>query len=176
VSTDCQEIKEVVSRLGLGVKIIDRPAEFATDEATTESVMLHLLANVPAFDNLVTVQATSPLLESRHLDDALEKFEAGRYDSMVSVVRTRRFFWQEDGRPINYNPLRRPRRQEFSGTLMENGAFYVTKVSLLALSGCRLGGSIGVYEMPQETATEIDDLCDWNIVAQLLKQRSEERR
>lgn len=176
VSTDCKEIKNVVSSLGLNVETIDRPAELATDEATTESVMLHLLQAVPSFDRLVTIQATSPLLESWHLDEALERFEAGRYDSMVSAVRIKRFFWHDDGTPLNYDPLHRPRRQEFAGTLMENGAFYITKASLLVRSNCRLGGNIGVYEMPQETGTEIDDPVDWGVVAQLLKQRTEGRK
>jgi len=171
VSTDCEEIKEVVMGLGWGVQVVDRPAEFATDEASTESVMLHFIKTVPRFDRLVTIQATSPLLEARHLDEALVRFDNEQYDSMLSVVRTKRFFWNEDGTPINYDPSRRPRRQDFSGTLMENGAFYITKGSLLASGKCRLGGRIGLYEMPESTAVEIDDPADWEAVSRLLENR-----
>ena len=175
VSTDCNEIKNVVSSLDINVRIIDRPPELATDEATTESVMLHFVERVPSFDYLVTIQATSPLLESWHLDEALEKFEAGGFDSLLSVVRTKRFFWHDDGNPLNYDPLRRPRRQDFSGVLLETGAFYITKTSLLNSSKCRLGGTIGFYEMPQETATEIDEPHDWDVAAKLLRKNIEVR-
>src|SRR5690606_19614771 len=108
VSTDSAEIKEVVRSLGLPVGIIDRPAELATDEASTESVMLHFIASVPDIDRLVTIQATSPLLESRHLDEALELFDQGKCDSMLSAVRVKRFFWTDDARPLNYDPASRP--------------------------------------------------------------------
>ena len=46
VSTDSYEIADVVEGLGLGVQVIMRPAEFATDEASTEAVMLHFMSEV----------------------------------------------------------------------------------------------------------------------------------
>jgi N-acylneuraminate cytidylyltransferase len=52
-------------------------------------------------------------------------------------------------------------RQEFRGTLMENGAFYFTRRALLDNSRCRLGGRVAVYEMPPEMAVEIDEPEDW---------------
>ncbi len=173
VSTDSDEIKQVVAGLDLGVQVLDRPANLATDDATTESVMMHLLENVPCFRLLVTIQATSPLLHGQQLDEAIESFDTHGYDSMLSVVRTGRFFWTDDGTPLNYDPLRRPRRQDFPGTLMENGAFYITRASLLAKSKCRLGGRIGLYEMPDESGIEIDTPEDWDAVAQLLQRRIE---
>jgi N-acylneuraminate cytidylyltransferase len=68
----------------------------------------------------------------------------------------------------NYNPLQRPRRQEFAGTLMENGAFYLTRRSVLESHRCRLGGKIGVFEMPEATAVEIDEPADWAMVEKLI--------
>ena len=167
VSTDCAEISAVVQSLGLGVHIIDRPAELATDEASTEAVMLHFMAHV-AFERLVTIQATSPQLRAQELDEALIKFDRNGLDSLLSAVRTKRFFWNDDGTPINYDPFQRPRRQEFTGTLMENGAFYVTRREILERHRCRLGGRIGIYEMPEESAIEIDEPDDWEMVERSL--------
>lgn len=175
VSTESGEIKEVVCGLGLPVHIIDRPAELATDDATTESVMAHFAQCVPHADTIVTIQATSPLLDSEHLDQALDAFFSDGYDSMLSAVRVKRFFWTDDCVPMNYSPASRPRRQEFKGTLMENGAFYITRRSLLEGSGSRLGGRIGIYEMPEDSATEIDDPADWQIVEILLERKAETR-
>ena len=170
VSTDSDEIADVVQELGLGIQVIKRPAKYATDEASTESVMLHLMSQVD-FDVLLTIQATSPLLTSRDLDQALVQFQAEQLDSMLSAVRTKRFFWGDDATPINYDPLHRPRRQDFRGTLMENGAFYITQRAILQRHQCRLGGRTGIYEMDESTAVEIDEPGDWERVERLLLQR-----
>jgi len=167
VSTDSDTIRRTVLELGLGVQVIDRPAEFATDEASTESVMLHCMEQVP-FERLVTLQATSPLLTAQHLQQALAQFDQQGCDSMLSAVRTRRFFWNDDATPFNYDPQHRPRRQDFAGTLMENGAFYITSRAVLQATRCRLGGKVGIFEMPEHTATEIDEPADWEAVARLL--------
>jgi N-acylneuraminate cytidylyltransferase len=54
---------------------------------------------------------------------------------------------------------------------MENGAFYITDKKILEQTECRLGGNIGFYEMSSETATEIDEESDWEMVSNLLKKR-----
>lgn len=170
ISTECDEIKKVVLQSNLNVTIIDRPKGLALDDSTTEEVIMHFSENVK-FDKLVTIQATSPLLTSKKLDNALILFDENKYDSMLSVVHNKRFYWNENGSPINYDPKSRPRRQEFEGNLLENGAFYITKRKILEKHGNRLGGKIGLYKMPDETGIEIDDENDWVMVEALLKNR-----
>jgi len=167
VSTDCPEISRVVRNLSPLIRVHDRPAQLATDTASTESVMLDF-ASCVQFENLVTIQATSPLLESQHLLEALGCFERQSFDSLLSGVIQKRFFWDVDGTPLNYSPINRPRRQDWKGTLVENGAFYVTRKPILEKFNCRLGGKIGTYEMPISTYHEIDDVEDWLVVESLL--------
>jgi CMP-N-acetylneuraminic acid synthetase len=170
VSTEDAKIKKVVLGLGLKVKVIDRPIELAGKNSSTESVMLHLAKAVP-FDVLVTLQATSPLTESKNIDRAIEELIEGEHDSLVTGVRVKRFFWEETGKPINYDPAKRPMRQNWKGVITENGAFYITKRKLLEQTQCRLGGKIKVFEMLPETELEIDEPHDWKRVAKLLKKR-----
>lgn len=171
VSTDSDRIAGVVKSLGLDVTIIDRPDHLATDDASTESVMLHL-AGLVDFDLLVTMQATSPLVTPDDLLSAMKKFREEKLDSLLTGVRLKRFFWSDLGVPLNYNHMKRPMRQQFNGTIMENGAFYVTSRAVLEEQKSRLGGKIGIYEMAIETATEIDNPEDWAIVESLLKKRN----
>lgn len=170
VSTDSEEIANVVKGLNLGIEIIERPAEFAQDTSSTESVMLHFAAVVD-FDWLITIQATSPLTTSEHLTCAIKKTADEKLDSLLTGVRVKRFFWTFDGKPLNYDPAARPRRQDFEGVLMENGAFYITKREILIKDSCRLGGKIGVFEMPEETAIEIDEPEDWVKIENILKRK-----
>lgn len=171
VSTEDPKIKEAVEAFGLGVKVIDRPAEFAQDTSSTESVMIHFAENVP-FDILVTLQATSPMTTDDDLRSAYTAFNEKGYDSMLTGVLSKRFYWTRGGQALNYDPLNRPRRQDFAGTIVENGAFYITKRAVLESNKNRLGGKIGVYEMSEETFVEIDEPADWEIVEKALLGRT----
>lgn len=126
-------------------------------------------AHLPSEDIFMLVQATSPLTESRHFTEALNIYKTGKYDSMLTCVRNYRFFWNEDGTSKNYDYKNRPRRQNFKGELMENGAFYINTVNNIAKYGNRLSGRIGIYEMPEYTATEIDEPDDWIILENLMR-------
>lgn len=153
------------------VVCIGRSAESAADTASTESAMLEFAAGFD-FSHIVLVQATSPLLSADDLNRGLEQYFSKGYDSVLSVVRQKRFVWREEAGeavPVNYDPQTRPRRQEFDGYLVENGAFYITSRARLLETQCRISGRIGYVEMPEETYTEIDEPADWVIVEHLLK-------
>jgi len=62
--------------------------------------------------------------------------------------------------PLNYDPAHRPRRQDWDGVLVENGAFYFTDVRIFLETRSRLGGRSVVYQMPPEYAVDIDTIDD----------------
>lgn len=172
VATDSEEIWNTVAEQGYKKTVLyRRSAENACDTATTESVMLEYInyAHLSSDDIFMLVQATSPLTEAKHFSEALQMYMNGKYDSIITCVRNYRFFWNEDGTSLNYDYMNRPRRQNFSGMLMENGAFYINTVKNILQSGNRLSGKIGIYEMPEYTATEIDEPDDWIILENLMR-------
>lgn len=172
VATDSEEIWNTVAEQGYKKTVLyRRSAENACDTATTESVMLEYInyAHLSSGDIFMLVQATSPLTEAKHFSEALQMYMNGKYDSIITCVRNYRFFWNEDGTSLNYDYMNRPRRQNFSGMLMENGAFYINTVKNILQSGNRLSGKIGIYEMPEYTATEIDEPDDWIILENLMR-------
>ena len=172
VATDSDKIEETVtSQSYKKTKVYRRSAENACDTASTESVMLEYIhyAQLPDDDIFMLVQATSPLTETVHFTEALDLYGKGEYDSILTCVRNYRFFWNEDGTSMNYDYKNRPRRQNFSGMLMENGAFYINKVRNILESGNRLSGHISIYEMPEYTATEIDEPDDWIVLENLMR-------
>ena len=171
VATDSDKIEEVVnSQSYRKTKVYRRSAKNACDTASTESVMLEYIryAQLPPDCIFMLVQATSPLTETVHFTEALEMYGQGQYDSILTCVRNYRFFWNEDGTSMNYDYRNRPRRQDFPGMLMENGAFYINKVRHILESGNRLSGHIGIYEMPDYTAMEIDEPDDWIVLENLM--------
>lgn len=171
VASDSAAIRDDArARFGSRIKVVDRLPENATDTASSESVMLELVAKVEC-DVLSLIQATSPLTRAEDFRAARARFENDGLDSLLTGVELKRFLWRHDGQPLNYDPTRRPRRQDFGGTVMENGAFYFTRRSLLAKTGMRLGGRIGVHVMPEECAAEMDEPSDWPLIENLLRRR-----
>ena len=153
------------------VSVSDRGKDTATDEASTEAALLEFAQSIDFdFENICLLQATSPLTTSGDINRALAKKAEG-YDSVLSVVRTHRFSWDESGKPLNYDPKKRPRRQEFDGLLIENGALYLQSAEGLKAHQNRLGGSVGLIEMDPDSYQEIDDPHDWMQIEQLLMRR-----
>ena len=162
VSTDSEKIAEVVRNFDFSkVEVVGRSAEGATDFASTEAVLLEF-AHEREFDNIVLIQATSPMLRADDLDRGFELFNEDGVDSVLSVVKQKRFCWKQDNDgkaiPINYNVEARPRRQEFEGYFVENGAFYITSRERLISSGVRISGAIKMCEMNEDSYYEIDEL------------------
>lgn len=93
IATDSDKIRETVEAIinGSDVEgfskaiVIDRSAESALDTASTEVAMLEF-ANNYVFDNIVLIQATSPLLASNDLNRGFEVFDGENTDSVLSVV------------------------------------------------------------------------------------------
>ena len=180
IATDSDRIRETVEHFAAGpekelfakAEVIGRSAETASDTASTESAMLEFARNY-TFDNLVLIQATSPLLQSEDLDRGFEAFFREDTDSVLSVVRQKRFHWAEDengiARPTNYDVYHRPRRQDFPGYLVENGAFYITTREDLLRTENRVSGRIRAVEMNEDTFLEIDEPADWIIIEALMK-------
>ena len=171
IATDSQEIENTIKEFNYKkARIYQRSAENASDTASTESVMLEYIQNkkLNPGTTFILVQATSPLTQSIHFAEALQMYQENHFDSILSCVRNKRFFWNSNGTSLNYDFQNRPRRQNFEGMFMENGAFYINTVKNILDSKNRLSGKIGIYEMPEYTATEIDEPDDWIILENLM--------
>ncbi|CAK9039872.1 unnamed protein product [Durusdinium trenchii] len=144
VSTDHDGIAEVAGKAG--ARVHRRAPETATSSASTELAMADFARAHPDYDVLCLIQATSPLTTPYHFREAIALFKRHQADSLVTAVRSNRFRWRIDpdgaAHAENYLPAKRPRRQDWDGELIENGAFYLTKKDVLEKDNCRLGGKI----------------------------------
>lgn len=173
LATDSTEIKNVVESFHLSKVIVyDRDEQNADDFASTESVMLEYInyqQNLHDEDTFMLVQATSPFTQSSDFESALKEIEVTKSESLLSCARMKRFFWKKEGIAINYDFNNRPRRQDFDGELVENGAFYINTVGNIKKHKNRLSGKICVYEMPEYTSVEIDEVEDWIVAESIMK-------
>lgn len=168
VSTDSEEIKQTVNGFGFkNVKVISRSAETASDTATSESALIEFCQN-HEFDRVIFLQATSPLTKSSDIDGAIAKLDSDGADSLISAVHNYQFLWDTKGKPINYDPKNRPRRQDWGGYYIENGAFYISSRDNILKSNCRVSGTVSFWEMSSKTIFEVDEPDDWKIIEKFI--------
>ena len=158
------------------IKAILRSEESANDTASTEFAMIEFCEFINYdFDSFCLLQATSPFTRKEDINACLEKLNED-YDSALTVVNTHRFLWDKYGNALNYKPQERPRRQDFDGLLIENGAVYTTTKESLKSTKNRLGNKVAVVQMPEESLHEIDSETDWTVVEQLLIERQKRNK
>jgi N-acylneuraminate cytidylyltransferase len=168
VSTDCEKIKRVCQPYN--VTIIDRPKHLATDVSDVRDTIRHFFEknnnNV-----LVLMQPTSPLVKSKFVFEGIKKMN--KFDSIISVCEMRSFFWSENGKPLNYDPLNKPRTQDMDALYMENGAFYITRRDNFISQNTLTNGRVGFVVMPQELSIDIDTETDLKNFRDMIKYMSE---
>lgn len=176
VSTDDSEIAAIST--ANGASIIPRPAELAGDLATTESAIDHAIKwwmdQGLNPEIIVLLQATSPLRPKGSLDQALDTFKNGNFDSLLSISPTHRFFWKVNGNEAQaeYDFMNRPRRQDMTESdirYVENGSVYVFQTTHFVQTGNRLGGKIGYTVFPEEYSPEIDTSSDFIILEEIAR-------
>jgi len=138
VSSDDDEILEIANNYGANV--IKRPKEFATDTATSESVVLHALKELQKrgkkYDYVILLQPTSPLRTEKDIDEAFEILKKNNATALISVKEEdnkilKAFIENENGyiEGIKNNKYPFMRRQDLPKVYMSNGAIYIIKIS-----------------------------------------------
>lgn len=155
VSTEDEEIAGIASELG--VEVLMRPDEFATDESSTISVLKHALGVIDC-DTVVLLQATSPIRHSGLVDECIKEFKSKGYDSLATGFICK---YQEYG-------LAYRRRQDTPGFFCDDGNVYVIK-SGQVMVGDRYGKSLGRKIISRWENVDIDDEFDLWLAESILR-------
>jgi len=162
ITSDSQAILEYAKKQK--VKTIKRPKKLANDIIHADEAMIHAYQSLnKKYDYIIMLQPTSPLRNSKHINDAIKKIFYSKKDSLLSVCKNSKFIWKKKNNnfyPINYNIKKRPRHQDVK-FYQENGAIYITKPNILLKNRNRLGGKIDIFLMDQECSIDIDSLKDF---------------
>ena len=145
-------VKKIINKKK-NINFFLRSKKSSSGSAKTEVVIDEFLKKKET-DIIVLVQATNPFIKSVYLDGAIKKMINQKFDSVLSVVKSKHFIWSNNKypSPINYNINNRKMSQSLRGHYVEN----------------RLHGKIGAFEMPKESIFEIDDFDDLKIIRKLL--------
>jgi len=170
VSTDCQEIAAVGESLGASVVI--RPSELASDTASSESALIHVVSyrksqGIPDPDIIVFLQCTSPFTTTSDIDGVIEKILNGDADSALAVAPFHYFLWKrtdtEGAIGINHQKGVRLMRQQREPEFIETGSVYAMKTSMFLKEQHRFFGKTDFYVVDPEHVLEIDDPYDFQL-------------
>ena len=175
VSTDDAEIAAVSREWG--AEVVHRPPEISGDTASSESAILHVLDWLQTTEHyqpefVVFLQATSPMRAPDDIQRAIETLEREHADSLFSACRVEGFAWRLARgavAPVNYDPTRRPLRQDLKEEIWEeNGSFYIFKPWVLRKFISRLGGRIAMHKMQRAASFQIDEPGDFELLEHLM--------
>lgn len=181
VSTDNKEIADIAK--SYGAQIIRRPRSISGDTASSESAIMHSLQFLENEENyipdlVVFLQATSPIRQLDDIQNGINHFIDGKFDSLFSAYPLNGFVWRVNKRTVsslNYDFKNRHRRQDAPIDVIENGSIYIFKPLVLKKYHNRLGGKIGVYIMHSLDSFQIDDNEEITIIEKLLSIRRKMR-
>lgn len=173
VTTDDSEVM-AIARMH-DVEVIERRPELAADHITLDPVIYDALLQMEKkkgyrYDVVITLQATSPLLKSESLNQAVEQFISDNKDTYISVVNQAHLSWGKDEQGFFPNYKERLNRQQLPPNYLETGAFFITRREFVTEKS-RLGKNISVYEVDEKEAVDIDTANDWIICEHELKKK-----
>ena len=175
VSSDDEVILAAAKKAGAQVPFI-RPAELATDSASSVDVAMHALDQMAVsgknYDYLVLLEPTSPLREADDLRLMIEKLDAHpSFSSIVSVgeVAAHPFLTKtlaNDGAVTNLinNGLQTSRRQDLPEALFPFGVGYIVRVKAFREERAFYTNQCLGHKIKKHQCFEIDDIYDFSAI------------
>ena len=169
VSSDDSEILEISKQYG--AETIIRPDELASDTATTFDAIKHSIENSEPYDYVVLLQPTSPLRDTKQINEAIDLLIEKNADAIVSVCEMDHSpLWSntlDDSLSMEgflKNEVLNKRSQDLETYYRLNGAIYICKTEkLLEEESFFLKENIFAYVMDRESSIDIDEEIDFRI-------------
>lgn len=184
VSTDDEAIREVAIDCGASAPFL-RPADLATDTASSESFLAHAIDELATmgkhFDYLLNLQPTTPLRTARHLKEAIEEYFERRqspHETLISVYEVpskMQWLMSIDNGLLEFcfdNKVGGLRRQDAPSYYLPNGAIYIYPADLIR-EGV-FSKPTHPYVMPAVSSIDIDNLEEFEEAARRLLETSGE--
>ncbi len=165
VTTDSDKIASIVNELFPKTIIVKRPANLADNISTSEEALLHCIKEIDkqidGIENIVFVQATSPLTESTDLSRLIAALRD--HDSVAFYIDDYGFFfdYHDMTSPRIPRQLRKPLKKECGNAWAFNKKGFLSNKS-------RLFGKVGLCRIEHPREVEIDEIEDIATVSCLM--------
>lgn len=171
VSTDDEEIARIAKEYGAKVPFY-RSAETANDFATTNDVLLEVLAEYEKrgqiFDLACCIYPTAPFVTAEKLTSAVEQLKASDADTLIPVVSfsyppQRAMIVENERLVFEYPQYLDSRSQDLTPHYHDAGQFYVFRVPAFQKNRKLMVGNILPLVINEMEVQDIDTETDWKI-------------
>jgi CMP-N,N'-diacetyllegionaminic acid synthase len=174
VSSDDENILKIAKNK---CNVIKRPKELATDTASTNDIIKHVLESLKEkYDYIILLQPTSPLRNEKHIDEAIEFLDKKNADAVISVCEMEHSpLWSntlsDDLSMKNFLKKEALKRsQDLPKFYRINGAIYICKTDkFLEENTLFLKDNIFAYIMDKKYSVDIDDEFDFKFAEFLVE-------
>lgn len=193
ITTDSEDYADA-ARVAGAQHVVMRPAELASDTASSIDAVLHALDTLAGqghdFDIVLLLEPTSPLTEASDIEAALAQLEDGIAATPpataivgVSALEAHHPAFairREDGGRIasyaggDFGQL--PRRQDIDAVFTLDGTLYASTVAALRERRAFCHDATLGYVSPRGKGVEIDDATDWTCAEALMRARIDNER
>lgn len=171
VDTDGDSIKDRITRDFKNVHIIDRPKHLIGSNISMNSVIEYDLSQIKG-ENFLQTHATNPLLKAETIDMAIEFFTShSEYDSLFSVTKMLKRYYNQTGTPINHDPNTLLNTQDLEPLYEENSCIYLFTKKSFGIKKHRIGNSPHMFEINREEAIDIDDEFEFELVNDIMNRK-----
>ena len=178
VSSDSDHILDISKYYGADT--IRRPNNLANDTSSSFDAIKHTIENLEKYGYVILLQATSPLRNEKHIDEAIELLVIKNSSAVLSVC-------EMDHSPLWSNILDdslsmksflrdevlNKRSQDLEKYYRLNGAIFICEIDkLLKEKSFFLKDNIFAYKMNRESSIDIDEQIDYLLAKEILKNNS----
>lgn len=167
ITTDSAEIELIANYYSVPVK--RRREELCHDNVTLDAVIYDACRDIPA-DYVITMQPTSPTLNSATLDDAIQYAVENDLDTVISAINSPHLAWVEREGKVIPDYTERLNRQYLPKRFLETGSFVISRYDVVS-SSSRIGKKVDIYEISDKEAIDIDDFRDLLCAEQILREQ-----
>jgi CMP-N-acetylneuraminic acid synthetase len=173
VDTDSPDVIEGIHLHFPDVIVLERPESLRADSIPMNEILLYDTSQVPG-DLYLQTHSTNPLIRTDTITKAIQTLldNYPAYDSLFSVTRQQKRYWDQLGRPVNHNPAILLQTQDLPPIYEENSCIYLFTRQNLENRRNRLGERPYLFEMDASEAWDIDEELDFLVVDLLMRQRT----
>ena len=155
-----------------GAETVKRPEYFCDERLASANDMIGNMLDLIKTDIVVWTHCTNPLLSSKTYDDAIQTYLTNLnngYDSLLSVVEFQEHLWNENKKPLNYNPYskRHVPAKELPKYYMQDEGIFIQPYNQMKNNSYFFGKKPYLYVIPYSEFLDINTERDY-IVARCL--------
>jgi CMP-N-acetylneuraminic acid synthetase/2-polyprenyl-3-methyl-5-hydroxy-6-metoxy-1,4-benzoquinol methylase len=171
VSTDSKKYQKLINKYFSKdkVSVIIRPKNISDGDTKTEDVMMHVLNSMDDsefYENVLLVQATTPLTDKNDIEEAIEKINEITIKSVFSVAKSKRFYLN-DIEQIKIRPM----TQNKKSVSYEAGCFWIVNIDSFKKERNRVIEPFKTVNVSERNALDIDTYQDLELVDAILSKQ-----